>query len=87
MIASSTTPDFWKAYAALSPAKREATRKAYRLWRANPQHPSLHFKKVGMLWSVRIDGDHRALGLKEEDVLYWFWVGDHDKYERLIGQS
>ena len=21
----------------------------------------------------------------EEDMFYWFWIGTHDEYERLIG--
>ena len=32
--------------------------KNYRLWRQNPQHPSLRFKSVGEgFWSVRV-GKH-----------------------------
>jgi hypothetical protein len=25
--------------------------------------------------------------LREKNVFYWFWIGDHDEYERLIGGS
>ena len=28
--------------------------KNYALLKENPQHPSLHFKKVGRFWSVRV---------------------------------
>ena len=84
---SSTTPDFWESYAKLSPETKQRARRADRLWRHNPRHPSLRFKKAGELWSVRIDLDHRALGLMHDDVLYWFWVGEHDEYERLIAES
>ena len=84
---SSTTPDFWRAYAQLSSEMQGKARKAYRLWRHNPRHPSLRFKKVGTLWSIRIDQDHRALAVMDAEVLYWFWIGDHGEYSRLIAAS
>lgn len=82
---SSTTPDFWESYSLLSSATKEKARRAYHLWRRNPRHPSLRFKKVGTVWSISIGPDHRALGLMEGDTLHWFWIGDHDEYERQIG--
>jgi hypothetical protein len=57
---------------------------AFRLWRGNPRHPSLRFKKVGAAWSVRIGAGYRALATLEGDVAYWFWIGTHDEYERLL---
>nr|WP_228055641.1 hypothetical protein [Lusitaniella coriacea] len=85
MIKSFATPDFWKAYAALSPEVKEQAQKAYRLWRDNPLHPSLHFKKVGKnLWSARVSGGYRALALKKGNDYYWFWMGSHDEYEALL---
>jgi hypothetical protein len=83
---SFTTPDFWKAYAALSSELKQQTQKAYQLWKADPLHPSLHFKKVGKsLWSARISGGYRALALKKGDDYYWIWVGTHDDYEMILG--
>jgi hypothetical protein len=84
LIKSSTTSDFWKAYATLPADAKARARKAYRLWRRNAAHPSLRFKKVGHLWSLRIDLDYRALALQVGDTLFWFWIGVHDEYERLI---
>lgn len=81
---SFATGDFWKAYAKLSPDMKEQARKAYRLWKENSLHPSLHFKKVGKLWSARISGGYRALALKRDDDYYWFWIGEHDEYENLL---
>jgi hypothetical protein len=81
---SSTTPDFWPAYGALPSEIKARARLAYRLWRQNPRHPSLQFKKTGNVWSIRVGGGHRALALLEHDVFYWFWIGTHDEYERLI---
>jgi hypothetical protein len=51
----------------------------------DPRHPSLHFKKVGRFWSVRVGGHHRALGVEASDGLLWFWIGSHADYDRLLG--
>ena len=82
---SSTTPEFWKAYAALSLEMKQQAQKAYKLWQENPSHPSLHFKKVGKnLWSARITDGYRALALKKGDDYYWFWIGSHQDYDALL---
>jgi hypothetical protein len=81
---SSTAPEFWEWFARLSPERQDRARKAYRLWRANPRHPSLRFKKVGRFWSVRIDAAYRALGVERDGVIIWFYIGPHDRYERRI---
>jgi len=64
---------------------RAVADKNYALLKDNPQHPSLHFKKVGPLWSVRVGEHHRALGYDEQDGVHWFWIGSHAEYDRLIG--
>jgi len=51
------SPAFWAQYAALPQGVRELADKNYELLKANPRHPSLHFKRIGKLWSVRV-GDH-----------------------------
>ncbi|BAU11796.1 hypothetical protein LEP3755_22990 [Leptolyngbya sp. NIES-3755] len=59
---SFATADFWQAYAELSPDMKIQARKAYKLWKEDSLHPSLHFKKVGKkLWSARVSGAYRAL--------------------------
>jgi len=84
---SSTTPDFWASYGELPPEIKRRARAVYRLWRANPRHPSLAFKKVGEAWSVRIGSGYRAVCLLQDDTFYWFWIGTHDEYERLIAHG
>lgn len=81
---SATTDRFRRALVHLPHPIREKARKAYRLWLRDPQHPSLHFKKVGTLWSVRVDDGYRALGLVRNGTMYWVWIGTHDDYERMI---
>ena len=81
---SLTSPKFWRAYAALPPTVREAARKAYRLWKQNPQHGSLRFQKRGRYWRVCFGSGHRALAVAIPDGYLWFWIGPHDEYERLL---
>ena len=83
---SATTSEFWSAYRALPAAIQRRARAAYRMWQHNPRHPSLRFKKCGDVWSVRIDDGYRALALLQGDTFYWYWIGDHDSYERMLGE-
>ena len=58
-----TTPKFWKVYDALPEGVKKIADRNYELLKANPFHPSLHFKKVGSYWSVRVGLKYRALGI------------------------
>ncbi|MBI2060887.1 MAG: hypothetical protein HYT87_14060 [Nitrospirae bacterium] len=84
-MTSQTLPSFWDSYSTLSDNTRKAARKAYRLWRDNPFHPSLHFKcvhPVERVWSVRITLGFRALGVFDKETITWFWIGSHEEYLR-----
>jgi hypothetical protein len=86
-VKSYVTDDFIGAFRNLPDAVKDQARKNYRLWRANPYHPSLHFKRVHRsepLYSVRIGLGWRALGLLEDDSMTWLWIGSHAEYDRLI---
>jgi hypothetical protein len=80
------TPDFWFHYRQLPAEIRSLADKNFELLRADLRHPSLHFKKVGELWSVRVGLNHRALALAADDGAHWFWIGTHEEYERLINE-
>ncbi|MBI4572815.1 MAG: hypothetical protein HY713_05960 [candidate division NC10 bacterium] len=79
-----TTDQFWQRYHALPEEVRERADKAFALLRSNPQHPSLQFKKVGVLWSARVDLAHRALAVGDGDDFVWVWIGSHDEYDRIL---
>ena len=76
---------FWSLYTALPAPIRKAADKNYGLLRIDPRHPSLHFKKIGTLWSVRVGQHYRALGIEVREGVQWFWIGTHADYDRLIG--
>ncbi len=85
---SHTTPAFRKQFATLPEHIREQARVAYRLFRSNPRHSSLHFKRVHKtepVYSARVGRSYRVVGLLEDhDVMVWFWIGPHEQYETLL---
>ena len=76
---------FWEAYRGLPENIRLLADKNYALLKDNPQHPSLHLKKVGRFWSVRIGARYRALAVEVDGGLLWFWIGSHADYDAPIG--
>ena len=88
---SRTTRQFRDLLASLPTLAQDQARAAYRLWRADPFHSSLHFKRVNQrepaLYSARIDRRHRALGVRKSDAIVRFWIGSHAEYDRVLGQG
>jgi hypothetical protein len=81
---SHITRSFRKAFEALPSDIQQHAREVYKLWRGNPDLPGLRFKRIGDEASIRIGRNYRALGIWEADVVYWYWIGKHDEYDRLI---
>ena len=79
-------PRFWRCYRALPEAVRALADSSYALLKSNPSHRSLHFKKIGILWSVRVGLHYRALAIESGDDLVWFWIGSHADYDRLVAK-
>lgn len=82
-----TTPQFWECYRQLPIEIQELADKNYELLKADPKHPSLHFKQIGSLRSVRVGKNYRALGLDKPEGVLWFWIGSHSDYDALLGQK
>ena len=78
--------EFWNLYHRLAPNVQVAPDKQFALFRQDPTHPSLRLKPVGELWSACINEAYRVLAVREGDLFYWFWMGSHDEYERLISR-
>jgi hypothetical protein len=79
-----TSSRFWNLFANLPESVQRVARKNFDLLKDDPAHPSLHFKKVGKLWSVRAGINHRALAVEDGADFIWVWIGPHDEYRRLI---
>ena len=86
---SKASRSFWRAYEKLTPEWQRRARDAFELFRADHRHPGLQFKKVGdnpALYSARVSRNYRALGVVEGDTIIWFWIGDHEDYDRLVAE-
>jgi len=84
---SSVTKSFRTKLQELPPSVQKQAIKAYKLWKQDPYHNSLQFKKVNPqppIYSVRVTLNYRCLGLLESDHIYWYWIGTHDEYDNLL---
>jgi hypothetical protein len=78
------SPQFWRYYRQLPPEVRALADKNFKLLKADSKHPSLHFKKIDRLSSVRVGVHYRALGLDKPEGVVWFWIGSHADYDKLL---
>ena len=78
-------PSFWQCYEALPEAVRTLADKQFELLKADPRHPSLHFKRIARFHSVRVGAHYRALAVDAQDGILWFWIGTHAEYDRVVG--
>jgi len=84
---SRTTRRFRELFAALPSQVQQQARDAYRLFRQNPAHPGLRFKKVHddpSIYSARVGIGYRAVGAMADDTVVWFWIGSHADYDKLL---
>jgi len=79
------SPQFWECYRSLPQPVQKLADKNFELIKANPKHPSLHFKKVGRFWSARVGIVYRALAVEIDRDILWFWIGNHSDYDKRLG--
>jgi len=86
-LKSHLTASFIANFKRLPKRIQRSARRDYQLWKRDPNHPSLQFKRVGRrleAYSVRVGIGWRALGVKEQDVVVWFWIGSHAEYDQIL---
>ncbi|MCX7111295.1 MAG: hypothetical protein NTX45_14450 [Proteobacteria bacterium] len=84
---SHTTKTFRQLLSRLPKEVRSQAREAYRLFKNDPNHPSLHFKKVHThqpIYSARVNLDYRSVGVIHDGDIIGFWIGPHREYEKLL---
>ena len=81
------TARFWASLARLPESVQRVAHRNFELLKINPSHPSLHFKRIGKLWSARVGVNYRAIAVEDGADFIWVWVGPHDEYQRLIKQQ
>jgi hypothetical protein len=88
-VNSHSTKRFRETLKQLPREIRQNAQEAYRLWQQDPQHPSLHFKRIHStkpVYSVRVGLGWRAVGVRRDDDMVWYWIGSHADYEKLISR-
>jgi hypothetical protein len=86
-LKSHLTDDFRARFQKLPDRIKRTARKNYKLWKSNPSHPSLQFKRVGKrlpAYAIRVGIGWRAVGILHDDSMIWFWIGSHAEYESLL---
>ncbi|MCX6156810.1 MAG: hypothetical protein NTY74_02395 [Ignavibacteriae bacterium] len=81
------TDEFRKSFDALPKEVQSKALSKFKIWKNNPGHPSLRFKQIHNskpVYSIRISIGFRALGLKEDATIIWFWIGSHSDYDKLL---
>jgi hypothetical protein len=78
------TPDFWYHYRQPPAETQELADRCYEFLKQDLRYPSLHFKKVGLFWSVRVGIHYRTLAVEEDVDMAWFWIGTHAEYDHLL---
>jgi len=85
---SELTDEFIECFADLPERVQKTARKNYKLWKQNPSHPSLEFKKLNTeqpTYSVRAGIGWRAVGvIKDSETIVWFWIASHSNYDKLL---
>jgi len=86
-VISQVRPSFWRAYERLASSIKIRARLACQLFADTPDHPSLRFKKLQgseNIWSVRINEQYRAVGVRSGDTIEWIWIGTHNEFDNLF---
>ena len=84
---SVATRRFWELYHAFPENIQRLAVKNYVLWRRDPHHPSLRFRRLQGSedrFSLRVGDHHRAFGTLTGDTLTWVWIGTHSDYDKLV---
>ena len=82
------TQGFWESFYALSPSQKEATRRAWKIFKENPFDPRLRSHKIHRLaarfgrtvYAAEIEADLRAVFYLEADTVVTIDIGSHDLY-------
>jgi mRNA-degrading endonuclease RelE of RelBE toxin-antitoxin system len=80
------TPKFWQHFSELPQEVQSLAKANFAMLKENPRHPSLRFKKVNRMWSVRVGIHYRALAVEDGSDIVWFWIGHHAEYDRIISE-
>ena len=83
------TEQFWKSFYDLSPSQKDSTRRAWKIFKANPFDPRLRTHKIHRLsarygrtiYASDIEGNLRAVFFIEGNCVITVDIGTHDIYK------
>jgi hypothetical protein len=81
------TRRFWQLFHALPAEIQKLASKNYQLWRVNPNHPSLRFRRLRGSedrFTIRVGDHYRALGRLSPGTVTWVWIGTHSEYDQFV---
>ena len=75
------SPRFWRLYRALPQEIQQLADRGYQMLLQDPRHPSLHFKRIGRIWSAQAGLHLRALAAER-----WIrrWLASSGKPDSMI---
>jgi hypothetical protein len=88
-VKSRTTAQFRYLFANLPQQVQQQAREAYKQFKQDPWHPGLRFKQVHPrepIYSARVSKNYRAVGVRNESGIVWYWIGTHADYDNLLSQ-
>jgi hypothetical protein len=85
-VTHKTAKSFWECYKKLPIEIQNLANRNFELLKSDIYHPSLHFKKVGRVWSARVGITYRAVSAEIKDGYLWIWIGSHQDYDKLIAK-
>jgi hypothetical protein len=77
-------PSFWKLYAELPAEVQRLADTQFALFEENPQHPSPGFRRKGEVYTAEVGRSYRAIARFLGGAYYWFWIGSHEAYNKLL---
>lgn len=89
------TERFWTLFAQLPRDVQDLAQKQFRLYQANPDHPSVNLKALKHtkqpVWSARVNDQYRALALRTtgeqgQAMMLWYWIGSHAEYDKITSR-
>jgi hypothetical protein len=86
---SVTTEKFRICFSKLPKNIQLLAQKNYKIWMKDNYHPSVKFKQVHQIkpiFSARVGLAYRAIGVKQDETIIWFWIGSHSDYNNLLSQ-
>lgn len=86
---SRTTKAFRKMLNSLPDEIQKQAKSSYRAWRKDVWASTFEFKKVHPsipFYSVRVNYDYRAVGIRKGNEVSWFWIGSHADYDNIVSQ-